>query len=109
VDFCVTKDVPQDFALAKSYFDLYSDHSPVLITLKAQALNQEKQASLINRHTSWDNFRKLINDRLTLNVSFKTKDDIEVTVKFFNDTMGKLECNARTYRHSQDIRLPHIN
>jgi hypothetical protein len=28
VDFCVTKDVPQDFGVAKSCFDLSSDHSP---------------------------------------------------------------------------------
>jgi hypothetical protein len=34
VDFCVTKGIPQDFAVAKSCFDLYSDLSPVLMTLK---------------------------------------------------------------------------
>jgi hypothetical protein len=33
VDFCVTKGIPQDFAVAKSCFDLSSDHSPVLVTL----------------------------------------------------------------------------
>jgi hypothetical protein len=33
-------------AVAKSYFDLSSDHSPVLITLKAHALNQKIQPSL---------------------------------------------------------------
>jgi exonuclease III len=33
VDFCVTKGIPRDFAVAKSCFDLSSDHSPVLITL----------------------------------------------------------------------------
>jgi hypothetical protein len=87
VDFCVTKGIPQDFAVAKSCFDLFSDHSPVLITLKAHALNQEKQPSLSNRHTNWDNFRHLINQRLTLNVSLKTEEDIEAAVKFFNDTV----------------------
>jgi hypothetical protein len=38
-----------------------------------------------NRHTNWDDFRQLINERLTLNVSLKTKEDIEPAVKFFND------------------------
>jgi hypothetical protein len=42
VDSCVTKGVHLDFTVAKSCFDLYSDHSPVLITIKAHALNQEK-------------------------------------------------------------------
>jgi hypothetical protein len=57
VDFYVTKGIPQDFAVAKSCFDLSSNHSPVLITLTSHALNQEKQSSLSNRHTNWDDFR----------------------------------------------------
>jgi hypothetical protein len=63
------------------------DHSLVLITLEAHALNQEKQPSLNNRHTNLDDFRQLINERLTLNVSLKTNEDIEAAVKFFNDTI----------------------
>jgi hypothetical protein len=37
VDFYSIKSIPQDFAAAKSCFDLSSDHSPVLITLTARA------------------------------------------------------------------------
>jgi hypothetical protein len=79
VDFYVTKGIPQDFAVAKSCFDL-SDHFPVLITLTSHALNQEKQPRLSSRHTNWDDFRHLINQRLTLNVSLKTEEDIEAAV-----------------------------
>jgi hypothetical protein len=32
VDVCVTKSIPQDFAVAKSCFDLSSNHSPILTT-----------------------------------------------------------------------------
>jgi hypothetical protein len=56
VDFCVTKGIPQDFAVARSCFDLSSNHSLFLITLTSNALNQEKQPSLSNRHTNWDDF-----------------------------------------------------
>jgi hypothetical protein len=64
-----------------------------LITLTSHVLNEEKQPSLSNRHTNWDDFRHLINQRLSLNVSLKTKEDIEAAVKFFNDksTTGRLE------------------
>jgi hypothetical protein len=41
VDVCVTKGIPQDFPVAKLYFDLPTDHSPALITLKSHALSQE--------------------------------------------------------------------
>jgi hypothetical protein len=33
VDFCVTKGIPPDFAVAHSCLDLSSDHSPELVTL----------------------------------------------------------------------------
>jgi hypothetical protein len=87
VDFCVTKGIPQDFAVAKPYFDLFSDHSPVLVALSTQALNQEKQPSLCNRHTNWADFRHLTNERLTLNVPLKAEKEIEAAVKFFNDAI----------------------
>jgi hypothetical protein len=105
VDFRVSKGIPQDFAVAKSCFDLSSDYSSVLITLKAHALNQEKQPSLINRYTNWDDFRHLINQRLTLNVSLKTEEDIEAAVKFFNDTIQWEGWNAMPEhnRHTQDM------
>jgi hypothetical protein len=98
VDFCVTKGIPQDFAVAKSCFDPSSDHSPILVQQEAHALYQEKEPSLHNTYTNWDDFRQLINERLNLNISFKTEEDIDAAVKFFNDknTMGRSEHNART-------------
>jgi hypothetical protein len=103
VDFSVTKGIPQGFAVAKSCFDLSSDHSPVLITLKSQALSQEKQPSLRNRHRNWDDFRHLINQRLTLEVSLKTKEDIETAVKFFNYTVQWAGWNA-TPEHTDTLQ-----
>jgi hypothetical protein len=61
VDFCITKDIPKDFTVARSCFDLSYDHSPVLITLTAHVLNQEKQPCLSSRHANWD-VRCLINE-----------------------------------------------
>jgi hypothetical protein len=57
-----------------------------LITLTSHALNQEKHPSLSNRQTNWNDFRHLINQRLTLNASLKTEEDTEAAIKFFNDT-----------------------
>jgi hypothetical protein len=96
VDFCVTKGIPQDFAVAKSSSDL----SPVLITLTSHALDQEKQPSLSNRHTNWDDFRHLINQRLSLNISLKTEEDIEAAVKFFSGQVGMQYQNIQVHsRH----------
>jgi hypothetical protein len=103
VDFCDTKGISQDFTVAKSCFDLSSIHSPVLITLTSHALNQEKQPSLSNRHTNWDDFKHLINQRLTLNVSLKTEEDIEAAVKFFNDKIQWADWNT-TSEHTDILK-----
>jgi hypothetical protein len=102
VDFCVTKGIPQDFAVAKLCFDLSSYHSPVMITL-SHALNQEKQPRLSNRHTNWDDFWHII-QRLILNVSLKTEEDIETGVKLFNDTLQWAGLNA-TPEHRHDCPI----
>jgi hypothetical protein len=62
------------------------DYSPALIILTAHELNQEQQPNLSNTHTNLDEFRHLT-ERLTSNVSHKTEEDIEATVKFFNDAI----------------------
>jgi hypothetical protein len=103
VDFCVTEGISQDFTVAKSSFDLSSGHSLVLITPTSHALNQEKQQSLSDIHTNWDDFRHLINQRLTLNVSLKTEEDIEAAVKFFNDTLQCAGWNA-TPEHTATLK-----
>jgi hypothetical protein len=103
IDFCVKKGIPQDFTVAKSCFDLFSDHSPVLITLTSHALNQEKLPSISNIHKNWDDLGHLINKRLTLNVSLKPEEDIEAAVKFYNDTIQWAGWNA-TPEHTETLK-----
>jgi hypothetical protein len=95
--------VLQDLSVVKSSFGLSSDHSPVLITLRAHALNQGKQPSLINKHTSWDDFRRLVTERLTLNFFLETEKDIEAAANFFNDTTQWAEWNA-TPEHTETLK-----
>jgi hypothetical protein len=58
-----------------------------LITLTSDALNQENEPILSSRHTNWDDFRRLINERLTLSISLETEEDIEAAAKLLNDTI----------------------
>jgi uncharacterized protein YktA (UPF0223 family) len=88
VDFCVTKGIPQDFAEAKSCFDLsilrsFSGLNHTNIT----CAKPRKTAKLKKYTYKLNDLRHLINQRLPLNVSLKTEEDIEAAVKFFNDTI----------------------
>jgi hypothetical protein len=62
------------------------------LTLEEDALNQEKDQSISNKHTNWDDFRCLVNEKLTLNI--KTKEDTEAAAKFFNNTIQCAGWNA---------------
>jgi hypothetical protein len=94
VDFCITKGIPSDFAVAQSCLDLSSNHSPVFVTLTSHAINQDKQPSLSNRSTNWDYFSHLIHQQLILQVPLKTTTDIEAAVKFFNGNGSAGSCKA---------------
>jgi hypothetical protein len=90
-----------DFAVAKSSFD----HSLILITLTA--LKQEREPS--NIHLNWEDFRHLLNERLTLNVFPKAKEDIEAapsssTVQY-NGQDG-MQCQ-NIQRHSRNTTAIH--
>jgi hypothetical protein len=58
-----------------------------LATVTSDALNQENKPILSNKHTNWDDFRRLVNERLTLNIPFRTEEAIEAAVMIFNYTI----------------------
>jgi hypothetical protein len=58
----------------------------------------------------WDSFTlllllHLINERVNLNVSLKTEDDIEAAVKFFSSTTQWAGWNA-TPEHTHTLKTP---
>jgi hypothetical protein len=73
-----------------------------LITLAADALGHENELILSNRHTNWDEIRRLVNERLTLNIPLETEEDIEAAAKFFNDTIQWAGWNA-TPEHKRTL------
>jgi hypothetical protein len=80
-----------------------SDHSPILITITAGALNQENEPILSNRHTNWADFRRLVNERLTLNIALITEEDKKAAAKFFSDTIQCVGWNA-TPEHKTTVK-----
>jgi hypothetical protein len=73
-----------------------------MITLTGDALNQESEPILSNRNTNWDDFRRLVNESLTLNIPFKSEEDIEAAAKFFNDTIQWAGSNSRA-KHKRTL------
>jgi hypothetical protein len=108
VNFCVAKGIAQDFTVVKSYFDLTSDYSPIVITLTADVLNEEKDPILCNRHTNWDAFRCLVNERFTLHIPLKPRKTLKQqpssSVIQFNSQVGMQRRNIEGHsRHTTAV------
>lgn len=84
IDFCITKGIRNENVRCESCLDLSSDHSPVLITLSRQILKCAKPCFLHNKHTDWNQFRRLISSTLNLQIPLKSDEDISDAVEHFN-------------------------
>jgi hypothetical protein len=77
----VKKGISQDFAVAISHSDLSSDHSQVLIPC-----DETREPTKLRQLTYKLGSLQTV-ERLSLNVSLKTEEGSEATVKFFNNTI----------------------
>lgn len=69
--------------LPKYNFDLDSDHSPVILTVSEKIIKKEHKPTLTNKLTNWEGFQKVLEDLIQLNVSLKTKEQLEKEAKNF--------------------------
>lgn len=89
IDFCVTKNINSRYISAESYYDLSSDHSPVVVTLSTQALKPTASPKLTNKFTDWTLFKIKFNDLCDLNVQLSNEQNIDDAVKLLTENMSE--------------------
>ena len=94
IDFAIVKGLNTNSLLAKSCFDLSSDHSPVIITLKSTIKMHQKNRSLYNGKTNWSKYKEFIINHLSCNISLKTPEDIETAIEVFNNCVHSAIFNS---------------
>jgi hypothetical protein len=82
LDFAVTKGVSDVYSTIESNPDLSSDHSPIIITLSSHVIWKKAIPKLCSRETSWELFRGILNDNITLDHRIKINDDIEEVIQY---------------------------
>lgn len=87
IDFCVVKGIPLNHLLIEENFDLSSDHSPVLVQISTDIIHKQKPASLTNRSSNWDLFRNLLEERININISLKSAEEIDEAVENFTQNI----------------------
>lgn len=101
LDFCVTRGISSNYINVKSCFDLSSDHSPVLISIKSQVIKKTKPVTLCNKDTNWNQFRSILCDSSNLNISLKTQDEIDSAVQQLNNNIQTAAWQSTTSKLEQ--------
>lgn len=81
IDFCLTKEIPLGHLLEEQNLDLFSDHSPIIITLSSTIINIKQ--CLLQTSRPMGNDLKIPSsiDRFGINIPLKTADEIDVAIE----------------------------
>lgn len=108
LDVFVTKIPTNINYLIKNLLDPSSDHTPVILCLDSLFSLKASKASLVNSSTNWAKFRKIIDQKVNLNTSLKTPNDIEDAVQYFTESIQTAAWNSTTPHscHPNSISIP---
>ena len=84
IDFCETKGIANHSVIAESCLDLFSDPSPILLTLSNQFESAASATFLHNTKIDWIQFGDLVENGINLNIPLCKLDDIESAKEHFN-------------------------
>lgn len=68
LDFFLTREVSNNYAIAENVSDLSSDHVPVLLTISSTILRKSNSTHLTNKNTNWDAYRETVSRTINLKV-----------------------------------------
>lgn len=87
IDFFITKNINHDNLKIESCSELSSDHSPIILNYHSNVLLDSHTKYIYNKKTDWDCFREILEKKLPLNVSLKTKDEVDTSLAYLNNTI----------------------
>ena len=100
LDFFIIRKISSNFIDIEENFDLNSDHSAAILTLSEHIIKKNTRPSLINKTTNWENFRRGLQDSITLNISLKTEQELDMESKKFMKAIQKAAFeNTREVKH----------
>jgi hypothetical protein len=76
--------------------DSSSDHTPVFLSFDSLSYSRPNKTYLTNGSTNWIKFRKIIDQKINLNISLKTPDKIDDAVQNFIEAIQSAAWNSTT-------------
>ncbi|XP_055840136.1 RNA-directed DNA polymerase from mobile element jockey isoform X2 [Episyrphus balteatus] len=110
IDYFIVRGIPSNRIKVTECYDLFSDHSPVIITMSESLVKVEMPPRLTNGKTNWEGFKKDIEDNVELRVSLRTPLELEAAVDNFVNIIQKAAWNntpcQREISGYKDVKYP---
>ena len=89
LDFFVSHGLRRNNYLIHSNFDLSSDHTPVIVSLSAAAINKPTPPTLTTRNTDWNTLQNYLKKNTNLNIRLKSPTDLDKAAHYFTTLVQK--------------------
>lgn len=77
LDFYIINGISANYLDVKSSYDVTSDHIPVIATISTTIIKAAPKPSLYNKNTNWELFRELLCEKLQLNISLQSQQELD--------------------------------
>lgn len=94
IDFCITKGIAKHNITCNSCWDLFSDHSPILVQIGVDIRETTQRCTLHNKRINWPLFRVLLDEKFDTPIALQTKNDITNAVEFFTTSVQSAAWNS---------------
>lgn len=105
IDFCITKNIANNYISLKSCHDLSSDHSPIIALLSSEILKVQSEPRLTNKNTNWNSFRTKMNEYCPSNVRLNNAQDIDNAVEGLTQAFTKAAIESTPIIKTADNKL----
>ena len=83
LDMFIINGINDNYIDIESCLDIYSDHTPIIITVSTMIIRKSQSPALYNNRTDWDSFRRWLDSNINLQISLKSEDDIDAATEYF--------------------------
>ena len=77
------KGVSRNYTCIEENHDLVSDHTCIVLTISDTVITKQQPPTLTNRLTDWNGFRKQLEQKIMLQVSLKTAEQLDKEAEQF--------------------------
>jgi len=105
LDFFVSHGLPRTNRQIHSNYDLSSDHTPVIVSLRTAAIDKTLPPKLTTRNTDWNTFQHYLEENTNLNTRLKSPTDLDQAAHYFTTLVQKAAWSSTA---AQEQRAPFI-